>query len=46
MQDLRRIFPVWRDDLFSVYTRYSVSFWVLVGFGTLGLPQTAVRDGL
>ncbi len=32
------------DNLFSVYTPGSLlSFWVLVGFGTLGLPQTAVR---
>lgn len=32
------------DDLFSKYTPGSLlSFWVLVGFGTLGLPQTAVR---
>ena len=32
------------DDLFAVYTPGSLlSFWVLVGFGTLGLPQTAVR---
>ena len=32
------------DDLFSVYTPGTLlSFWVLVGFGTLGLPQTAVR---
>lgn len=32
------------DNLFSKYTPGSLlSFWVLVGFGTLGLPQTAVR---
>ena len=32
------------DNLFAVYTPGSLlSFWVLVGFGTLGLPQTAVR---
>ena len=32
------------NNLFSVYTPGSLlSFWVLVGFGTLGLPQTAVR---
>ena len=32
------------DDLFSVYTPGTLlSFWILVGFGTLGLPQTAVR---
>lgn len=33
------------DNLTSVYTPGSlISFWVLVGFGTLGLPQTAVRS--
>ena len=32
------------NNLTSVYTPGSLlSFWVLVGFGTLGLPQTAVR---
>ncbi len=32
------------DNLTSVYTPGSLlSFWILVGFGTLGLPQTAVR---
>ena len=32
------------DNLTAVYTPGSLlSFWVLVGFGTLGLPQTAVR---
>jgi sodium/pantothenate symporter len=32
------------DNLFAKYTPGSLlSFWVLVGFGTLGLPQTAVR---
>jgi len=32
------------DNLSAVYTPGSLlSFWVLVGFGTLGLPQTAVR---
>ncbi|MBD5460825.1 MAG: sodium/pantothenate symporter, partial [Lachnospiraceae bacterium] len=32
------------DNLFAVYTPGSLlSFWILVGFGTLGLPQTAVR---
>lgn len=29
--------------IFSKYTREVLSFWILVGFGTLGLPQTAVR---
>ena len=33
------------DNLTAVYTPGSlISFWVLVGFGTLGLPQTAVRS--
>ena len=33
------------DNLTSVYTPGAlISFWVLVGFGTLGLPQTAVRS--
>ncbi len=32
------------DNLFAVYTPGTLlSFWILVGFGTLGLPQTAVR---
>lgn len=32
------------DNLFAKYSPGSLlSFWVLVGFGTLGLPQTAVR---
>ncbi len=32
------------DDLFSNYAPGTLlSFWILVGFGTLGLPQTAVR---
>ena len=32
------------DDIFSKYTPGGLlSYWVLVGFGTLGLPQTAVR---
>ena len=32
------------DNLFAKYTPGGLlSFWVLVGFGTLGLPQTAVR---
>lgn len=32
------------DNLTAVYTPGSlISFWVLVGFGTLGLPQTGVR---
>ena len=33
------------DDLFSKYTPGALlSYWILVGFGTLGLPQTAVRS--
>lgn len=32
------------DNIFSVYAPGALlSYWVLVGFGTLGLPQTAVR---
>ncbi len=32
------------DNLFAKYAPGTlISFWVLVGFGTLGLPQTAVR---
>ena len=42
---LARNLPGVYDDLFSVYTPGTlISFWVLVGFGTLGLPQTAVRS--
>ena len=34
---------VW-DNLTGVYSPGSLlSFWILVGFGTIGLPQTAVR---
>lgn len=33
------------DNLTGVYAPGTlISFWVLVGFGTLGLPQTAVRS--
>lgn len=33
------------DNLTAVYRPGTlISFWVLVGFGTLGLPQTAVRS--
>ena len=33
------------DNLTAIYKPGSlISFWVLVGFGTLGLPQTAVRS--
>ena len=32
------------DDLFSKYTPGALlSYWILVGFGTLGLPQTALH---
>ena len=32
------------NDIFSKYTPGGLlSYWILVGFGTLGLPQTAVR---
>jgi len=32
------------DNLFAKYSPGTlISFWLLVGFGTLGLPQTAVR---
>lgn len=32
------------DNLFAIYKPGTLlSFWILVGFGTLGLPQTAVR---
>lgn len=32
------------DNLTSIYTPGTLlSFWILVGFGTIGLPQTAVR---
>ena len=42
---LARNLPGVYDDLFSVYTPGTlISFRVLVGFGTLGLPQTAVRS--
>ena len=33
------------DNLTGVYTPGAlISFWVIVGFGTIGLPQTAVRS--
>ena len=36
--------PAVYDDIFSKYTPGGLlSYWILVGFGTLGLPQTAVR---
>ncbi len=42
---LQQNLPEVYDDLFSKYAPGSLlSFWVLVGFGTLGLPQTAVRS--
>lgn len=41
---LQQNLPNVYDDLTAVYKPGAlVSFWVLVGFGTLGLPQTAVR---
>jgi len=41
---LQQNLPGVYDNLFAKYTPGSLlSFWVLVGFGTLGLPQTAVR---
>ena len=43
-QGLQQNLPGVYDDLFAKYSPGSLlSFWVLVGFGTLGLPQTAVR---
>ena len=41
---LQQNLPGVYDNLTAVYKPGAlVSFWVLVGFGTLGLPQTAVR---
>ncbi|MBQ8135902.1 MAG: sodium/pantothenate symporter, partial [Clostridia bacterium] len=41
---LQKNLPGVYDNLFAKYSPGSLlSFWVLVGFGTLGLPQTAVR---
>lgn len=41
---LQQNLPGVYDNLVAKYTPGSLlSFWVLVGFGTLGLPQTAVR---
>lgn len=41
---LQQNLPGVYDNLTSVYAPGTLlSFWVLVGFGTLGLPQTAVR---
>ena len=41
---LQQNLPNVYDNLFSVYKPGTLlSFWILVGFGTLGLPQTAVR---
>ena len=43
-QGLQQNLPGVYDDLFAKYSPGALlSFWVLVGFGTLGLPQTAVR---
>ena len=42
---LQQNLPDVYDNLTAVYTPGTLlSFWVLVGFGTLGLPQTAVRS--
>ncbi|MFR6562289.1 MAG: hypothetical protein ACLUR5_10160 [Eubacterium ventriosum] len=44
MQDLLNNLANVYNDIFSKYTPGGLlSFWILVGFGTLGLPQTAVR---
>lgn len=41
---LQQNLPDVYDNLFAKYPPGTLlSFWVLVGFGTLGLPQTAVR---
>ena len=41
---LAKNLPEVYDDIFSKYTPGGLlSYWILVGFGTLGLPQTAVR---
>ena len=41
---LQQNLPGTYDDLFAVYAPGGLlSYWILVGFGTLGLPQTAVR---
>lgn len=42
---LQQNLPDVYDNLTAVYAPGTlISFWVLVGFGTLGLPQTAVRS--
>ncbi len=42
---LQQNLPGVYDNLVAVYKPGTlISFWVLVGFGTLGLPQTAVRS--
>lgn len=42
---LQQNLPDVYDNLTAVYTPGTLlSFWILVGFGTLGLPQTAVRS--
>lgn len=41
---LNKNLPEVYDNLFSKYKSGTLlSFWILVGFGTLGLPQTAIR---
>lgn len=43
-ENLQAKMPEVFDNLTSQYTPGAlISFWVLVGFGTLGLPQTSVR---
>ncbi|MDO4489739.1 MAG: sodium/pantothenate symporter [Lachnospiraceae bacterium] len=42
---LQQNLPGVYDNLFAKYQPGTlVSFWILVGFGTIGLPQTAVRS--
>ncbi|MDO4977155.1 MAG: sodium/pantothenate symporter [Eubacteriales bacterium] len=41
---LQQNLPGVYDNIFSVYAPGGLlSYWILVGFGTIGLPQTAVR---
>lgn len=41
---LKQNLPGVYDNMFALYSPGALaSFWILVGFGTLGLPQTAVR---
>lgn len=44
-QGLQQNLPDVYNDIFAKYKPGTLlSFWILVGFGTLGLPQTAVRS--